>query len=63
MVSHLGVPGVFYHGKIDKWIFMKYSGYDTRDNLEHFWDDQFNPLGLGFLFLFSGSVFVSNIME
>ena len=45
---------------------MKFSGYvsyDTRNNLEHFWDDRFNPLGIGFPFLFSGSVFVGNIIE
>ena len=55
-----------YHGKTDEWIFMKFSGYvdyDTRNNLEHFGGDAFNPLDTGFIFLFSGSLFISNIMK
>ena len=43
--------------------FSGYVGYGTRNNLEHFGDDRFNPLGIGFLFLFSRSVFVDNITE
>ena len=43
--------------------FSEYVGYDTRNNLEHFWDDRLNPLDTGFLFLFSGSLFVGNITE
>ena len=34
-----------------------------RNNLEYVGDDRFNPMGTGFLFLFSGSVFVGNITE
>ena len=34
-----------------------------RNKPEHFGDDAFNPLNTGFIFLFSGSVFVINIME
>ena len=34
--------------------FSGYVGYDTRNNLEHFGDDRFNPLSLGFLFYFLG---------
>ena len=44
---------------------MKYSGYvgyDTRNNLEQFGDDRYNLLDIGFLFLFSGSLFVGNVM-
>ena len=51
---------------MDEWIFMKFPeqvGYVTRNNLEHFGDDRFNPLETGFLFIFSGSVFVDNITE
>ena len=39
-------------------MFMKFSGYfgyDTRNNLEHFGDDRFNPLDTGFFFLSPGS--------
>ena len=43
--------------------FSGYIGYDTRNNLEHFENDAFNPFGTGFIFLFFGSVFVSNITE
>ena len=53
------------HGKVDEWIFMKFSwyvGYDTRNNLEHFGDDRFNHSDTWFFFLFSGSVFVGNII-
>ena len=51
-----------------KWmnIFIKFPRsvhYDMRNNLEHFGDDAFNPLNTGFIFLFSGSVFATNIME
>ena len=45
---------------------MKFSGVvgeDARNNLKYFWDDRFNPLDTGFLFIFSGSVFVGNITE
>ena len=38
-----------------KWIFMKVSeefGCDTRNSLEHFGDDPFNPLGTGLVFLY-----------
>ena len=34
-----------------------------RNNLEHFGDDAFNPLITGYIFHFSGSVFVTNIIE
>ena len=34
--------------------FSGYVGYDTRNNLEYFGDDRFNPLGIGFLFYFLG---------
>ena len=27
-----------------------YAGHDTRNNLQHFWGDRFNPLDTGFLF-------------
>ena len=36
--------------------------YDMRNNLEHFGDYAFNFLNTGSIFLFSGSVFVTNIM-
>ena len=32
--------------------FSGYVGYDTRNNLEHFGDDRFNPLDTGFLFFY-----------
>ena len=51
---------------MDEWIFFKskgYIGHDTKNNLEHFGDVSFNPMDTGFIFLFSGSVFVSHIME
>ena len=38
-------------------------GYETRNNLEHFEGVAFNPLDPGSIFLFSGSVFDSDIME
>ena len=31
-----------------------YVGYDTRNNLEHFGGDRFNPLGIGILIYFLG---------
>ena len=34
--------------------FAGYVGYDTRNNLKHFGDILFNPLGIGFLFYFLG---------
>ena len=43
--------------------FSGYIGYKTRDNLEHFGDNRFNPLDTGFLFLVSGSLSVGNITE
>ena len=45
---------------------MKFSekdGLDTRSNLEDFRDVAVNPLNPGSIHLFSGSVFVCNIME
>ena len=46
-----------------EWIFIKFSGYDKRHNLEHFGDDPLNPLDTGAIFfLFSGSVFINNII-
>ena len=38
-------------------------GHETSDTLEHFRDLAVNPLNSISIFLFSGSVFVSNIME
>ena len=43
--------------------FSGYVGYDTRENLEHFGGDRLNPLDTGFLFLFSGPLFVGNMTE
>ena len=43
------------YGKIDERIFMNFSGYvgcGTRNNLEHFGDDAYNPWDTWFLFLF-----------
>ena len=34
--------------------FSGYVGYDTRNNLEHFGGDRFNPLGTDFFFYFLG---------
>ena len=45
---------------------MKYSekgGLDTVSNMEHFQDVAMNPLNPGSIYLFSGSVFVCNIVE
>ena len=45
---------------------MKFSekdGHDTRSNLEYLRDVTINPLNPGLIYLFSGSVFVYNIME
>ena len=45
---------------------MKFSGKNPhymRNNLGQFGDDVYSPLNTGFIPLFSGSVFVSNIME
>ena len=42
--------------------FSEYVRYDMRNNLEHFGDDGFNPLNTWFSFLFSGPVFVTNII-
>ena len=36
---------------------------ETRKNLKHFWDVVVKSLDPGSIFLFSGSLFVSNIME
>ena len=47
-------------------IFMKFSEkdrLDTRSNLDNFRDVPVNPLNLGSIHLFFGSVFVCNIME
>ena len=52
--------------KTVKQIFMKFSekdGHDTGSNLEHFRDVTVNPFNPGSIYLFPGSVFVSNIME
>ena len=38
-------------------------GYDTRNKLEHFGDDSFNPLDTGFIFLFSEYMSAPNITE
>ena len=38
-------------------------GNETRKNLKHFWDVAIKSLDPGSIFLFSGSLFVSNIME
>ena len=38
-------------------------GLETRKNLEYFRDLSVNPLNLGLIFLFSGSMFVNVIME
>ena len=49
-----------------KWILMKFSakgGHETRNNLRHNRDVTVNPLNSESIFLFPGSVFVSNIME
>ena len=43
-----------FPGKVD---------YETRNNREPFDDDAFDHYDTGFIFLFSGSVFVSNITE
>ena len=55
-----------HYGKTDEWIFMKFLrkfGHETRKDLEHFGDVAVNSFDPGSIFLFSGSVFVSNIME
>ena len=38
-------------------------GNETRNNLEYFQDVVVNPLNPGLIFLFPGSVSVSNVME
>ena len=48
------------------WIFIKFSGHfgcDRRHYLEHFGEVAFKLLYPGFIFLFSGFVIFSNIME
>ena len=55
-----------YCGKTFERIFMKFSakhGHETRNNLKHFRDVVVNTLNSGLIFLFPGTVFVSNIME
>ena len=52
--------------KTGEQIFMKISGlvgYGTRNNLEHYDDAAFNSQDPGAIFLFSGSICDSNIME
>ena len=52
--------------KIDKQIFMKLLWkvrHEARNTLDYFRDLVINPLNAGLIFLFSGSVFVSNIMK
>ena len=55
-----------HYGKRNEQIFMKFSGkveHETSNTLEHFGDLVVNPLNTGSVFILSGSVFVSNIME
>ena len=55
-----------YWGKTDERISMKFLGkvgHETRNNLKHLWDLASNTLSPGSIFLFSGSLFVSNEME
>ena len=44
-------------------IVLGYDDYSTGNNLKLFDDDAFNALDTGFIFLFSGSMFLSNITE
>ena len=43
--------------------FLEKDGHDTGSNLEHSQDAAINPLNPGSIYLFPGSVFISNIME
>ena len=56
-----------HYGKTDELIFIKKClakvRDDIRNNLELIGHVGVNPLNLGLICLFSGSVFVSNIME
>ena len=52
-------------GKMDERIFMIFfgKGHETMKNLKHFGEIALNPFNPGSIISFSGSVFVSYIME
>ena len=56
------VSNITERGATDYSEIFRQVGYETRNNLEHF-EDSFYPVDPGSIFLFSGSVLDSHIME